>query len=411
MFRLLTTALMVSLISVSVFSGPRLVLYSQGLALVEEQREFTLSPEGTLVIGDLPQGILLESLAIEGLTVLSLAPSASIPDQLGGLEGKYVEVISPAGTFRGRVISAGDGGLTLATQSGLVFIRDYQAIRFPYPPRAAVEVRYQAETAGTKALTLRYLARGLSWSAHYRAVLGEGTMELVGTATLANDTGLPFPGATVELIAGEVYTPAPEAGAYEVRALVAAPPPPAAVSPAGEYHRYSLPGTVDLGPGTVLVPLASAALPYERIYRFQGGVVETVIRFRNTVQPLPAGEVSFYEEGGRLFVGAASIGHTPVGEEVELAIGAAFDLTGERTQVSHVRLAEDLYRDTYRIVIRSAKEAPVTVEVLESLTGSWTITHSSLPYEVVDAHTVLFRLSVPAEGEADLSYTVEWSYR
>jgi len=198
---------------------------------------------------------------------------------------------------------------------------------------------------------------------------------------------------------------------WAVRALAAAPPFPAAVSPAGEYHRYTLPEPVDLGPGTVLVPLFSAALPYERIYRFQGGRVETVIRFRNAAQPLPAGEVAAYEEEGRLFVGAAAIGHTPVGEEVRLTIGAAFDLTGERTQISHVRLGEDLYRETYRIVIRSAKEEPVEVEVLESLTGSWTITRTSLPYEVLDAHTVKFLLAVPAGGEADLSYTVEWSYR
>jgi len=411
MFRLISTALVCGLLTLSSPAAPRLVLYQQGLALVEETREVTLAPAGTLVIEDLPQGILWESLVIDGITVLSLNPTASSQGGMEPLTGRYVEVISPAGTFSGRVISAGDGGITLATDSGFVFIRDYQALRVPYPPRRALEVRYRAEEVGTKNLTLRYLTRGIAWSAHYRATLGEGALELVGTATLVNDTGLSFSGATVELIAGEVYTPAPEAEAYAVRALAAAPPFPAAVSPAGEYHRYTLPEPVDLGPGTVLVPLFSAALPYERIYRFQGGRVETVIRFRNAAQPLPAGEVAAYEEEGRLFVGAAAIGHTPVGEEVRLTIGAAFDLTGERTQISHVRLGEDLYRETYRIVIRSAKEEPVEVEVLESLTGSWTITRTSLPYEVLDAHTVKFLLAVPAGGEADLSYTVEWSYR
>ena len=410
MFNLISTLLMCSFLALSSLAAPRLVLYPQGLALVEELREVELQTEATLVLTDLPQWIMLESLSIEGVTVLSLMPTAPAPAPMEPLTGKYVEVISPAGTFHGRVVSAGGGGITLATESGFVFIRDYQALRVPYPPRLQLEVRYRAGETGSKTITLQYLARGLSWSAHYRALLGDGTLELVGTATLTNDTGLTFSGAEVELIAGEVYAPAPEA-AYEVRALAAAPPPPAAASPAGGYHRYSLPGPVDVRPGTVLVPLASAALPYSRVYRFQGGAVETVIRFRNSAQPLPAGEISFYEEDGSLFVGAASIGHTPVGEEVELAIGAAFDLTGERVQVSHVRLAEDLYRDTYRITLRSAKDVPVTVEVLESLTGSWAITHSSLPYEVVDAHTVRFLVSVPAGGEAEVSYTVEWSYR
>jgi len=405
----LTTALLALVFLSSWGTPPRLVLYPQGLALVEETRSFELESEGTLVVENLPQGILLESLVIEGVTVLSLSPTVSAPDPQARLEGQYVEVVSPAGTFHGRVISAGDDRISLATDSGFVFIRDYQVLRVPYPPRRAVEVRYLAESPGPSSITLRYLARGISWRTHYRATLGGEELELVGVAELINETGLSFSGATVELIAGEVYTPAPEAGAYEVRALVAAPS--AEVAPAGEYHRYSLPEPVELGPGTLLVPLVSATLPYEQAYRFQGGAVETVIRFRNSVLPLPAGEISFYEEEGRLLVGAASIGHTPVGEEVELAIGAAFDLTGERIHVSGVRLGDDFYRDTYRIVIRSAKEEPVEVEVLEYLTGSWTITWSSLPYQAVDAHRVLFRLSVPAGGEAEVSYTVEWSHR
>lgn len=409
MLRLATTGFICAILTLSTTAAPRIVLYQQGLALVEEEREFTLAPEGALVIEDLPQGIVLESLSIQGITVLSLSPVPSRYSDVEQLVGKYVEVVSPAGTFRGRVASAGDGGIVLETETGTVFLRDYQALKFPYPPRRRVEVRYRAAEPGKKTLQLRYLTTGLSWSAHYRAVLEGERLELVGTATLVNDTGLSFPAAQVELVAGQVYTPTPKAADYEVRALAAAPE--AGVTSAGEYHRYSLPQPVDLEPGTVLVPLVSAALPYQRVYRFQGGAVETVIRFQNTALPLPAGEISFYEEGGGLFVGAAPIGHTPVGGEVELAIGAAFDLTGVRTQVSHVRLGDDLYRDTYRIAIRSAKDEPVEVEVVETLTGSWSITHSSLPYEQLDAHTVLFRLSVPAGGEAEVSYTVEWGYR
>jgi len=74
-------------------------------------------------------------------------------------------------------------------------------------------------------------------------------------------------------------------------------------------------------------------------------------------------------------------------------------------------LGEDLNRDSYRITVRSAKGEAVEVEVLESLSGTWTITESSLPYEVVDSRTVRFELTVPAGGEAELTYTVEWSYR
>ncbi|MDY0393075.1 MAG: DUF4139 domain-containing protein, partial [Candidatus Bipolaricaulis sp.] len=107
---------------------------------------------------------------------------------------------------------------------------------------------------------------------------------------------------------------------------------------------------------------------------------------------------------------AAAIGHTPLGSDVDLAVGAAFDLTGERVQESRQRITDALYRDTYRITLRSAKDAPVEVEVVEALPGTWTITEHSLPYERLDAQRVLFRVLVPAGGTADVRYTVEWRY-
>ncbi|HAF70897.1 TPA: hypothetical protein DCL37_06110 [Candidatus Acetothermia bacterium] len=193
-----------------------------------------------------------------------------------------------------------------------------------------------------------------------------------------------------------------------VRALAASPE--LGPSRAYESHRYRLAQPVDLPPGSTFVPYLVASLPCQRLYRFRGGPVETVLKFVNSAAPLPAGEVTVYGEGGSLLIGAASIDHVPVGEEVTLAIGAAFDLTGSRTQTFHTKLSEELNRDGYRIVIRSAKEEPVVVEVVESLPGAWQITQSSLPFEQIDAHTVRFLLEVPAKGEVELTYTVEWGY-
>jgi len=400
---------LVGIIGWAVLAAPYLVIYPEGLALVEETRSFELESEGTLTIDRLPDGILLDSLTIGGLTALSVTPGLPSPTGVTGWDGMEVEVISSAGTFHGRVIGFEGDGVFLATESGTVFTRDFLAIRAPYPNLKAVDIRYLSGATGSEDLLIRYLTRGISWEASYRAELGDGSLNLTGTAIITNGTGIHFPGAEIGLIAGDIN--APKAADYEVRTMAAAAPPGAAVSQASEYHRYSLPRPVDLAPGTTLFPLLSAALPYERIYRFAGSAVETVIRFTNAASPLPAGQVSVYEDEGRLFIGSSSIGHTPVGEEVELTVGAAFDLTGERVQTSHLRLGEELNRDSYRITIRSAKEDPVTVEVLESLYGTWTITESSLPYEIVDSRTVRFDLSVPPGGEAEVTYTVEWSYQ
>ena len=408
--RMAWAAFLIGAMATQVLGGPHIVLYSQGLALVEETRSFELAAEGTLRLDYIPHQVLLDSLTLGGVTVLSLAPT--LPNRItpDGLIGEIVQVVSEGETVKGRLISASEDVLVLATDAGLVTLNGYQKLIAPLPERKSVEVAYRTEQPGTRDLLLRYLTRGLSWQAHYRAVLGEDAFTLVGLAELRNDTGVGYFGARVDLIAGQVYAPAGAGVTPGVRTLAPSMAPEARPSQAYEYHRYSLPQAVDLPPGTVFVPYLVTSLPYERVYRFRGGPVETVLKFVNSDSPLPAGEVTVYDEGGSLFIGSASIGHTPVGEEVALTIGAAFDLTGERTQVFHVRLGEDLNRDTYRVVIRSAKDEPVVVEDWETFSGSWQITHSSLPFEQVDAHTVKFLLEVPAGGEAELTYTVEWRY-
>lgn len=409
----MTKSISIGVIVLGVFSSLALAaahvtIYPQGLALVEEEREIDLASRGSFTLTGLPAGLILNSLNIEGLTVLSLRETASGAGSAGLPVGKWVQVITAGGTFQGKLVSLTGDDLVLETTEGKLFIHGYQAIRTPYPPTRAVEVSYRVDgEAGKKTLVIRYLTQGISWSASYRAYLAEsGELFLRGVAEIDTSTGISFPGATVDLIAGEIRLPFPKSGGYEVRALAAAPE--AMVSQAGEYHRYSLPQPVDLAPGAALFPLVGTTLPYSEVYRFRGGPVETVIRFKNTALPLPAGQVSVYEEGGRLLVGAAPIGHTPVGKEVELVIGSAFDLTGDRVQLSH-RLEGKEYVDSYRVTISSAKEEEVQVEVWESLPGLWTITDSSLPYRVVDSHTVVFVVPVPAKGQATLTYTVRWT--
>ena len=58
-------------------------------------------------------------------------------------------------------------------------------------------------------------------------------------------------------------------------------------------------------------------------------------------------------------------------------------------------------------MIANAKPLPVTVDVREARAGVWTVTTSSLPLEKLSATEVRFRVSVPAGGEATLTYTVQ----
>jgi len=414
----LGVALLLSL-GLSISASPRLVLYQGGFAFVEEDflREI-VSPTASLDLVGLPKGIDLDSLSVQGLPVRGwrwveegpiLPPAAWI--------GKTVEVRVGDRNFTGKLLSLA-GGLLLETEEGYVLLKDYDSISCPSEPKLkgfkALRLLLSRPVAGKVEYKLSYLSEGFGWSAHYLGLWDEekGVLSLLGIAALSNDSGREYSEATVELVAGEVHRAVPP----QARALAVAAPKAyegglgVTEVPTAEYHRYILGEPVDLGPGiTRVVYLPWTEIPAERVYRFIGDRVLFSLRFSNeSGKPLPAGDVKVFGEG--VFLGEDSMGHTPVGGEVELSLGAAFDLTGKRIRTGYRRLAENRYRESYRITIRSAKEEPVAVEVLEELRGDWEITNSSLPYEVLDANHVRFVLRVPAGGEAEVEYTVEYSY-
>lgn len=390
-------------------ASPIVTIYSGGWAHVVETRPVVLGPEGVLAIEGLPATTLVDSVRIPGLPVTRIVPVLRGAPALADLVGSPVAVYAHGERHDGTLVAVAPV-LVLATARGLVFFPSYDRLVAPLPEGPAglsLRVSYRGGTPGPALLPVGYLAQGFSWAVSYAAALGEGELSLGGLVTITNATGVDYPAAEVALVAGEVYLPAAKAMGLGARAV-----PLAAdafdVSPAFEYHRYALPGPVDLTAGTVLYPFLSGTASYARAYRFSGGPVEVRVRWTNALAPLPAGEVRFYE--GDLFLGAAQVSHTPVGGNVDLPLGVAFDLTGERVLESRERLGEGYFRDTYRISLRSAKEAPVEVEAVESLPGTWTITRSTLPYEVLDAGRVLFRVPVPAGGETVVRYTVEWRY-
>ncbi|HCO44491.1 MAG TPA: DUF4139 domain-containing protein, partial [Gammaproteobacteria bacterium] len=130
--------------------------------------------------------------------------------------------------------------------------------------------------------------------------------------------------------------------------------------------------------------------------------------------PLPAGVVRVYQRdsaGGTQFVGEDRIDHTPENESAELTLGQAFDVTARKTQTDFRVLSTGKderrqYESAYRIEIKNAKKAAVTVTVLEPIAGDWRMIDSSLAHEKVAAHTARWRVTVPAGGSQTLTYRV-----
>ena len=124
------------------------------------------------------------------------------------------------------------------------------------------------------------------------------------------------------------------------------------------------------------------------------------------------------DSAGRVqLVGEASSGHTAPGRDLRVQSGDAFDITAGRLQTDYTQeqlappkrgmAARQRITASYKVTISNAKPAPVTVDVREARFGVWRVTDSSVPAEKLSATEVRFRISVPANGDATLTYTVQ----
>ena len=414
-----------------------ITIYSQGIACIEDSTTLSLSQGINTVRIPVPDGFVPESLKVEsqGEVISQSFHPGGADSILSAARGKPIEVESEDGTiYRGVLIST-SGGIALQDNAGTIHLIEN-------PTRVSIagkelelspylELTLSAATAGKYQVALTYLSTGFNWRMGYVGTLSADGKEmgLTGWVQLSNSTEFALSGANVCLVAGQVNQV--EKGYAEAR--VAPMAAPLAQEAAFEYHLYTLPGQIDLPAGkTILVPYGNySGIPVEKVYTFEGSAVDVSIKFVNDDAhwlgvPLPAGDVRLFQArpDGTIFIGADAIPHTPVGEDVSITPGNAFDITGTRVRTESAKLSKSTYRDTYTITLRNHKEEAVTVNVLEHPSGNtWKIISAGisykedatfvtvvLPYEKIDSHTVKFVAHVPANGESKVIYTVEYSY-
>jgi len=298
---------------------------------------------------------------------------------------------------------------------------------------------------------LAYVADGAArWEAAYQVVLVGAKCQVSGTATIVAQS-LRADSAEVQLVAGSINRaraamPRPQLmlrGAMKVAAEEA--PATASEAAVGETHVYQLPARISIEPGTptttALFPRSGAAYTQEFVVpgalpwrgflgqtpgddnRVPVQVWYTLKRGRGTPfgdRPLPGGTVQLYQADsvGRLqLVGEASSGHTAPGRDLRVQSGDAFDITAERVQTDYAQeqlappkrgmAPRQRITASYKVTISNAKPAAVTVDVREARFGVWRVTDSSVGPEKLSATEVRFRVPIPANGEATLTYTVQ----
>lgn len=61
-------------------------------------------------------------------------------------------------------------------------------------------------------------------------------------------------------------------------------------------------------------------------------------------------------------------------------------------------------------LLRNHKREAVEVTIIEPVPGDWDLLKSSHPYEKIEAHTLKYKVIVPADGKTTVSYRVRMTW-
>jgi len=351
---------------------------------------------------------------------------------------------------RAKVLAV-NGGVVLQIGTRIEILRDdglpVRVIFDSIPPnlraKPTLSITVDSNSASTRPATLSYLTGGLGWAADYVSLYDEkaGTVDVQGWVTLTNTTGTTFENAKTLLVAGTPsggvannvrsgrYRPVPTApGTLRSAGTETAPR-----EQLGDYYLYPLPERTTIANAQTkqVSFLDVARVPARKIYEFtvdgfnnmtEPASAASVIKFSSSREgglgdALPAGTVRFYQRdlrGDPQFIGESRIGHTPMGSELGLKTGDAFDVKVKATVVSRERRTPTIWRSAMSYLITNARSQPITLDLVQrGLDWYWSETRilsESQKSERLDSDGTRWRVTVPANGETTITATFETRY-
>ena len=153
--------------------------------------------------------------------------------------------------------------------------------------------------------------------------------------------------------------------------------------------------------------------------RDQPESADTVLRFSSSrggglSDALPAGIVRVYMKDARgqaQFVGEKRIDHTPMGSDIGLKTGEAFDVKVQPVVEKRERLSEDRWRTTMRYTLTNARPAPVEVELVQAgldlLVSDTRVVSESQRSRRRSSNEAEWTVRVPANGTATVTATFD----
>jgi hypothetical protein len=289
---------------------------------------------------------------------------------------------------------------------------------------------------GTVPATLTYLTPGLGWTSDYVTLFDDAkqTIDVQGWVTLTNNTGTTYSKADVLLVAGN-----PNAGGGRRNWTTPWNGSTGTIDEAGtesndrerlgDYYLYPLAErtTIANAQQKQVSFLDVKSAPARKVYEFNNGWMSTndaasassVLKFSTSRggglgDQLPAGTMRVYmrdRRGDPQFIGESRIEATPMGSQMSIRTGEAFDVKVKTVVTERTRINSNRWRTKMAYEFTNARNEIVTVDLGQSgLWGDVRITEQSQEGKRVSADRVEWSVKVPANGKATLTATFDSRY-
>lgn len=438
-----------------------------GLALVRDQRIVRRLKSGVTEIAftGVPSGIIPDSVRLRsldapgGLTVLEqnyqydLATASAVlkryidkPLTVTFKDGKAASGVLMS--FDGRTLvirPPGQGPRNVAREQ----IRSIAFEKLPEGLLATPTLMWQLRNnaARKQNFEVAYLTGGLTWRADYVLKLrpaqnmpaGElpeiiDTADLVGYATVTNNSGVTYEDAELKLMAGDVNLITPvKFSKYITEGNIldesnTPDTPQFAEKSFFEYHLYTLgrPTTIRSAETKQIELISGSGIGLKRGYVYDPTANVTCARVVSEMKnseanglgkPLPKGVIRLYApdpEGVDTYVAQTTIDHTPKDETIRLKWGYAFDIACEYTLLDE-RHERGEHHEKCSYEIRNHKASDVTVTIIARMdpsthTANCTIDGVDYPWHVREVGVVEIAVPVKADETVRVIFTHSYNH-
>jgi hypothetical protein len=432
-----------------------------GMALVRDQRIVRHLKVGQTAVRftDVPKGILPDTVRLR-----SIDP----PGALTILEQNYqYDLASAAAVFKRYIdlpiaVAFKDGpalaGVLLSFDDNALVIRppgqgprsvarqQVKAVSFAKLPQGLLtrptllwQLQNDAQI-GQQQFEVAYLTHGLTWRADYMLKLHPAkkvepgtaivdTADLVGYATVTNNSGVTYADAQLKLMAGDVNLIPPEfeptfdsyrhentwwfqedAAQFQEKSFF-------------EYHLYTLgrPTTIRDAETKQIELVSGSDIKLRRAYVYDQRVNPTAARvvseFKNSKanglgKPLPKGVVRLYAPdptGVQTYVSQTTIDHTPVDEKLRLPWGFAFDIACSYKQTD-ARHSGAEHAESCEYILRNHKDHDVTITIIARVDKTTYEAECNYPWHVREVGVVEISVPVKAHDQTTVTFSHRYNH-